>query len=138
MRSSCGLYFKFFLLHATNWNLTKHVIETFAEAKSNFVLVDVSFAEETRQYKDYFKSIGITVLYPHNPLSLAQGMEYIRRISLEWRLDYILYSHNDAHYPDDSKTLLHEANEIVCLKNRETPLWGFITVFLIVLLIIYN
>ena len=121
--SSCGLRYRIFCLHADNWHLTAKIIETFKSSGKDFVLIDVSFAEDTRAHAEYINSTGITILYPHIPLTLSMGMEYIRRISIEWNLDYFLYSHNDAVYKEN---LIAIANENVCYVQQANPKWGFL------------
>ena len=68
----CDKYLTLFIF------LSFQVLAAFSEAGSDMVLIDVSFAEETRAYRVYLREQNITVLYPHVPLSLAAGMEYIR------------------------------------------------------------
>jgi hypothetical protein len=121
--TSCGLRYVTFLLHSANWNLTQHVLTSLStETAAYVVLVDVSLMEETRTHLDSLDALHVRVLYPHMPLTLSQGMEYIRRISMHWGLDFVLYSHNDAQYL--RKGLIQEALDSVCRHQAGNDKWG--------------
>ncbi len=96
-RSACGLRFATFVVHTLNWNLTEHVVRNLArDPHAHVHVLDASWAEETRSHAAFFAQHRVVPLYPHLPLSLAQAMEYIRRVALTWELDMIVYAHNDA------------------------------------------
>ena len=115
------------MLHSANWNLTRRVLRSVAPElpKRQLVLIDATLAEETRQYAQEITDLEVRVVYPKVPLSLAAGMEFIRRTALAAGLDFVLYSHNDALFLRAG--VVADALAGVCRYEKDTPAWGVLT-----------
>jgi hypothetical protein len=124
--TACGLRYQMFVLHAANWNLTRHVMEYMSAElpDSQLVLIDATINEETRLYRKEIEHFKIEVMYPRIPLSLAAGMEFIRRTAFSRGLDFVFYSHNDAQYTRSG--IMKEALEGVCRFDKEHNNWGLL------------
>lgn len=108
LRSGCGRY-AVFVLHSANWDYTQHVLASLSEYFGDQVfLIDMSFNEETwsQSIQLFLQQHHINVLYPHAPLMYSQGIEFLRRVAFfESNLDFILFSHNDAHFVNRTRSV---------------------------------
>jgi hypothetical protein len=129
-QTSCGLRYRFFIIHAANWHLTLNVLNFLKPELGGgkfIVIVDTSLAEDTslRENDLYLRRNQIMVIRPRVVLGLGAGMEIIRRVAMELGVDFMLYSHNDANFTRSG--LIAQAASAVCRYHREKPQWGVLT-----------